>query len=370
MKTRTAKIINKKIFFIKRFISIILILTTVLVGFSSCNPNKTDSNQKEPEKDTQQIKETPETKYNNALKLIKEGKYEAAAEILESIISYKDSEELLSHFYYIQTQITINNGTETGSVKKILNSQNYITKVINTNFDGTNEIYDYSYDDYGNVIKQIYTSFDGTITVYDYTYVTNGNKTKEIETDADGYKTIKSYLYNTNGNIIKENWMFYGGEITIYFTYDNHNSLIKEVATTSRGEKNITEHIYDSDNNLIKQLITTFSGDTVINLYTYDESGNKTRESSTSSDGGQKSYDYFYNSDNVLIKTVYTDSDNNREILDYSYDANGCLIKSVITQNNIITLTVDVKNTLVYIPGEITETMKEILEYNPWFIIS
>ncbi len=369
MKTRTAKMINKKIFLIKRFISVILILTTVLVGFSSCNSNKTDYNQKEPDKDTQQIKETPETKYNNALKLIKEGKYEAAAEILESIISYKDSEKLLSHFYYIQTRITINNGTETGGVKKILNSQNNITKVINTNFDGTNEIYDYSYDNYGNVIKQIYTSFDGTITVYDYTYDTTGNKTKEIETDADGYKTTKSYLYDTNGNKIKENWTFYGGEITVDFIYDNNN-LIKEVATASRGEKSITDYTYDSDKNLIKRLTTTFSGSTEITLYTYDESGNIIRASHASSDGDYESYDYMYNSDNVLIKTVYTDSDNNREILDYSYDANGCLIKSVITQNNVITLTVDVKNTLVYIPSEITETMKEILEYNPWFIIS
>ena len=242
-------------------------------------------------------------KYDNAVALIGEGKYEEAYALFEELGDFNNANAELAKFHYVPTKMTnteidIEDGDEeiyTETTIIYYDEQNLPLQSISTDSDGDSYIYDYDYDDKGNLLKKVYTGSRGNKSIYDYTYDTNGNCIKEVYTSSNGSKSIYDYTYDMNGN------------------------CIKEVYTYSDGDKSVSDYTYDTNGNLIKEIITDYDGDKYVLDYTYDDHGN-------------------------LIKAVYSE-------VDFDYECS---------------VTLETEYKLVYIPVELSEEQFEEMYGIDW----
>jgi len=209
----------------------------------------------------------------------------------------------------------------TASCDKSNNSIKYAT----TDSDGKTEIYEYTYDANGILMKEVNSRSRGEEYDYEYvseyTYNENGNLIKKIRKSPDG--NITEYTYNENGNLIKQVDKSSDGHETVYeYTYDANGNLIKEVRPLW-----LVEYTYDENGYLIKKVseYSPFLPDKSITEYTYDENGNLIKEN-YDPEGGKNFLEYTYDANNRLIKKVRHE-DGMEDIEEHVYDANGILIK-------------------------------------------
>ena len=94
-----------------------------------------------------------EDRYNRALSLMNEGKYDDAYDLFSSIRGYKDSDDYLGRFVLCYD------------------------KVVQTKSDGNIYTTEYTYDSNGKRIKKITKTSSGDTYTIDYTYDSNGNLT-------------------------------------------------------------------------------------------------------------------------------------------------------------------------------------------------
>ena len=259
--------------------------------------------------------------YETALALIEDGNFEDSFEIFKNLGDYEDAKEQLSHFKYIPTKISEDDGD---TVDIFLSPKFYSAQFIQTD-DYDRFIYDYTFDANGNLIKKVATYPSGNKDTTDYTYDLNGNLIKEVETTYLRNKNTTDYTYDLNGNLIKEVYTYSNGNKNTYdYTYNLNGKLIKMVSTNYHGYKSTTNYTYDLNGNLIKQVITDNIAPYTID-YTYDLNGNLIKQVETLPDGSKGTTNYTYDLNGNLIKQVYT---NYSYGYNYTYDFKYKLIYS------------------------------------------
>jgi len=381
---------------IKLLTLLLALMMCFTVLFTSCSQND-DTPDETPSEGND-----PQQKYNSALALIGEGKYEEAYQLLKELGDYADAQKELKKFHYVPTKyiekeiysdepdqeygytITItynekslpvkviqkeNEGDE-AIVEVVFNDIGLPTKTTRT-YDGDSQTVEYTYDgtlrepikmvmtysdssdfmftvDFtydanGNLVKQITKSNDTILQTYEATYDSKGNLTTEIQTDSAGSQYTTEYVYDTNGNLTKKS--------------ENHYDRFER----------ITEYVYDANGNLTKETrkqkdsnppsiasITTFE-------YTYDANGNLTKEVETRTNEGETAFfedqditEYTYDADGKLIKEKHSNSygiDNT----DYTYDNNGNLIKKICISEDNDKEIYEAEYKLVYIPFDFSD---------------
>ncbi|MCD8218512.1 MAG: hypothetical protein LUD01_10855 [Clostridiales bacterium] len=195
-----------------------------------------------------------------------------------------------------------------------------------TNKSGST-IYQYEYDENGNLTKETYTSNIGTdsesetVTLYTYeeqvckTYVSPSYpeseelnvlyQAKTVDADGDSLYSY-FYFYDENGNQIGA-----GNANSMAYTYDYYE--------------------YDDEGKIIRARARNSSGSFYIDM-TYDKSGNRIREDSRKSEDGEivVYVENEFDSDGNLLRSIthavddyYEDTDG--AYLEYEYDENGIL---------------------------------------------
>lgn len=281
---------------------------------SSCN---SDSNNGAKESDNKSTE-----KYNTAVSLIEEGKYEEAYETLAELGDYKDAAKMLEKFRYVpikaikeETNGSLKNNTV---ITCFYNEQNLPKQLIFEDADGNRSIRDYIYNDKGNIIKEIYTNYSGNTEIVEYTYDNKENLIKKVHNDSDGGKDIYDYIYDDKGNLTKE--VFNSSNQIIDYIYDYNGNLLKEVCTYSNGRKSIFDYTYNDKGILIKVVSTDHSGNKNIYDYTYDNNGNLSKTVYTFHYGEKFTYNYTYdNKGNLIIKRFSAYSSGSTQIIEIEY---------------------------------------------------
>lgn len=283
---------------------------------------------------------------------------------------------------------------------KILNSiktfdvNGNISEFIEYDFDGhvTNKrIFDYKYNDFGNILTKIEYYEDGSIkdkhvyeyneikcltseTLYDgqgsflsrkvWKYDLDGNLLEEAELDQNGDSVFGRilYLYDDNGHqtekrIIENDEIIGRRDINSYaydvedhileiistnltwygywwkYKYDTNNNLIEH---TQLGQGIITQYFYDVKGHIIEEKHYDRDGIvTIYRIYTYDEYGNVVDDIQYDKNGNiefERPWNYIY-SDNGLVlekSRIYEIESGITGIgFKYEYDSNNRLFKEI-----------------------------------------
>ena len=256
--------------------------------------------------------------YEQALDMIADGKYEDAYYILLSLKKNgnEQAREKLKDFHVVVSK-----------------------KSIAGLFDTT--VYEYTYDDNGNIIKIKKTS-DGeqfNPSIYTNTYDENGCLIKQECFNGPDYGTVREYSYIQNGRLISEMSSARQHSDTLYYTY-TYDSLGRVASKTTRkeGHHNGTPEYftYDEYGRLLKTSKEP-TRDYGVVLYTYDNNGNLIKKVEHPNWTDQTDYKYSY--DENGYETLYDMSTIDGRIYSYSqskntYDSNGNLIKKVSTDKH------------------------------------
>lgn len=300
-------------------------------------------------------------KYSKALKLIEDGKYKEAYEILEELGDYKDSKELLSRFRYVPVKsefyYTYGDSIITITSKATLNKKNLPSKI--TYIDGEEEnTIKFTYDSKGRLTSRELGT-DDHWQKSEITYDSDGNMIEIKNSDDDGFRDIWKNIYDSKGNKIKEEYeTSYGDRRITEYTYDSKGNLIKEEFESDGGSKNVTEYIYDSKGNLIKkEFKSDYQSSTT--EYTYDYKGNLIKKEFESDGGSRNVTEYIYDSKGNLIEEV-SEGDYYINRYEYTYDSYGNMIeKKNLTSydSNAVLLrySQEIEYKFVYIPFEWNE---------------
>ena len=99
-------------------------------------------------------KDPNDVKYDEAFALIKQGDDEAAYQIFEELGDYRDAKEQLSFFRYVPTKVLTKNQVygNTTNIEYLYNEKNLPVKLTKT-IDTHTTVYDYTYDDSGNLTE-------------------------------------------------------------------------------------------------------------------------------------------------------------------------------------------------------------------------
>ena len=325
----------------KRIITLLVLVLAMVISLASCNS----------------------ARYNDALALIEEGKYDEAYEALAALGSYKDAEELLSRFRYVPVTAKFESEDGSYSIEFFYDSDNMPLRNILIDQDGHEHTSEYTYDENKDLIKEFFIDYNNGETTYTYTYDENRNLIKEVYDHAQGeYHYIESeydelgrvtkvvtyytdmqldveYFYDESGRAFKEVYTF-GEETTVHeFTFDENGNKISATATDSLGTSTTTEYVYDENGRLVKEFEMGGEEELFSVIFTYDEDGNLTKEEAT-----------------FLGETFY--------VYEYTYDENGNVIKLVYTDGDGKTETTEKEFKLVYIEKEVTKTIEKVLEFD------
>ena len=286
-----------------------------------------------------------EAKYNNAVNLMNDGKYSEAVAVFETMNGYKDSNDKLSECKYNNAVSLINEGKyqEAYGIFSTLDykdskeylrhflvlPKNYseVRYVCKDNYREDKSDHNYAYDEKGNLTSEK----DGS-DIKEYTYDEKGNLTSEKHGS-----DIKEYTYDEKGNCIaeKHNYNKYFGTTTEY-TYNEKGNRATEKKTYSDGtEGNLIEYTYDEKGNRIAYKETYPNGKVgAFTEYTYDEKGNRIayKSSFEGVEDQRAEYTYTYNEKNQLIEKIRKDpsrTDGKDSKIHYEYNENGMCIKTV-----------------------------------------
>ena len=274
-------------------LSAVVALSLLMGTFVSCGtPEITDDNAE------------TEAKYNEAISLVEDGKYEDAYAAFKALGDYKDAEKYLSRFIYFPTVVNYVLSDRSGVMTVTLGKFNLPSKIVSEGNIGTKES-TYTYDDVGNLVKQE-MAYDGDVMVYEYGYDAYNRHTSAVYYLNGEEMHTYSYIYNDLGQITK-------------VTYEENGVLVDENTYEYDENGNIALCYYVADG----ETLYTYT-------YTYDENGNMTREHCADYTGGYYAIDYVYDTDGKLTHETYTDG-GDPIVVDYIYDDAGNCIKEECT---------------------------------------
>ena len=255
-----------------------------------------DSSEKDEPEDTEEI-DPEESKYNEALECIENGKHAEAYQAFTELGDYKDSKAYLEKFVFVYDKVTEYKKGEVCSTREYTyDSNGNVLKESGKYADGQTYTIEYTYDSNGNVLKE---SKNKSTT--EYTYDDNGKllKTKYITP----YRTnVTEYTYDSNGNLAKS---VKDGEYIIEYTCDNNGNIIEK-----KDDSSVTSYTYDANGNLEEKYIRYHSDNYEYTSYTYDDYGRLVSE--------YTGFDDYYFQPNYSI--------------DYTYDSNGNITQEVSKQ--------------------------------------
>ena len=402
--------------FMKKLLALFLtvaLLATALMGCGNKdNPPYDDSNQLPTDTSGDSTTDGNETvdgdeispneeKYENAWKLIQEGNFEVAYELFEELGDYKDAKEQLKNFKHVPSEMNVEDRYYTQTTVFSYNNKGLPIKLVNTvNRTNANEtnVYDYTYDDHGNMLSKVRTDPNGKTYNYHYTYDDNGNLIEMNYSTSSNQTSKDVYTYDDNGVLLQYVTTNLGGRTTTcVYTYDASGNLIKEVKTSQNSQSDSTvtvetyEYVYDTDGNLVREILPAIAGAPAEygNTYTYDSQGNLTKVVKIHFDSKSETYEYTYDNASNVVKEEYTNINNikdtieytydsdgrlikeisyssenedRKNIYDYTYDANGNLIKSVSTNHaGTVIDSTEIEYKLIYFPFEMTDMINEVI---------
>lgn len=198
-------------------------------------------------------------------------------------------------------------GNKVYTSKKIEGNVTYSDLIGHGIYPKGESLYEYEYDDKGNIIRQTSTFLSNYETIYQYTYDKDDNVIKKVESQYDSEELVRKEIsnYDKNGNIIMQAEYLHGYlNYKREYTYDskNNKTLCVEYDENDKviGKE---EYEYDSNNN---------------NTLLLEYDGNGKLESKTES---------IYNKDNQLVSSK-------------TYDGNGVLTnrceKAYDSESNLI----------------------------------
>lgn len=274
--------------------------------------------------------------YTKAIELLESGNYEEAKAMFEELGDYKDSQQYLSGFHYVLTNMSYQVSGTSGTAAVTLGENNLPAKVEINSAEVHN--------------------------IAEYTYDANGNVIREAITNQNGDQTVWENIYDADGKVIKATCSFAGSEgfYSDYF-YDEDGKLIREEVVWAEDDKSLYEYTYDANGNVIREDYSNALGDHGLVAYTYDSEGNLILEERTNSDGSKAVIQYTNDADGNLIKKESEDPIIGASVDEYIYDANGNIIKRVRMNADGTQDALEAQYTLVYIPFELSEDMRDLL---------
>ena len=254
----------------------------------------------------------PNVKYNNAVEMMDDGKYEEAVTILNKLGDYKNSKAILKSFVFLPRKI-----------KFIHSDSNY--------YDYSN-VFQYEYDEKGNKVMQKELWAEGGGREIKYEYNEKGDKVTEkgkyLGEHQTEWESKYENEYDKTGNLVKVNEieLFKNSdgtqkEIRNQYEYDKMGNLVKE-------PYGVYKYIYDSNGNILK-CIYGIIGD-MEKIFTYDENSRIIEEKYFSQSKLYEQHTYEYNEKGDISKDISIGVWGNitQEYL-YEYDDDGNIIKMV-----------------------------------------
>lgn len=327
----------------KRFIALFLAFISLAV-LTACPADDAQSSSVNESGTSSQQEETLPESITAANKLIEEGKYAEAYAVLYADRDNEDVKAMLEDFKVYHTRTDgITYDTYRYTTEETYNEYG---NVIERKQDGSNDLYDsvklyeYTYDEDGNVLTEKYWYSDREDVCYEtkYTYDENGN---QIKAEKDGI-TI-TYTYDENGNLLKTVEESEDYIETLVSTYDENGNELTSVHSYKTPEKSGTyssvKNTYDNENRLIKRESIRESGDIDVVEYEYNDRGDKTKEINTTKYlskaepfeySYEKNMEYTYDDMDRIVKIITADSryGTDKTTEEFFYE-NGDLVKKI-----------------------------------------
>jgi YD repeat-containing protein len=332
----------KKLFLL--LLSAVLMLTMLVGTLASCTDEETSND--DGDKGDTTTPDTNETKYNEALAFIGEGKYEEAYAAFKALGDYKDTEKYLARFIYLPSVVDYILYDRSGVMTVTFGDFNLPTRIVS---EGTVGVKDgiYTYSDNGLVLKQAVT-YEGTLLTYDYIYDANDRLIKAEYREEGVLVSFNDYEYDENGNCVRQGYFM--GETAIYnyrntfdengnmirvesevdgvvynFTFDENGNRITENSVVPNGTGYNIVYTYDEEGKLIGEVYTQGGEETVAN-YTYDANGNRTKVEVTFYDGSKETTAWEYDANGNVTKEEFNGADGKYECVETQYALVYCTV--------------------------------------------
>lgn len=319
----------------KPFYKTLALLLTIFLMCSLCSCGEEDDSYHNSEQLTQKV-----------LDDIKNGDYEAAYALLESVTKDSDDEDILElkskliriplHFTVDDTTIDFTydeNGlllaTDDGSTSVTYTYDNRGNCLSENHSDGTRTVY--TYDESNNCLSEKTYKQNDKWEFNNYTYDENGNVLTHENSHnyEEGNWSIDSYTYDERGNILTHQYKNCesGNGYTYIYSYDEKDNRVTEeyVSNTGYSYTSATSYVYDDDGNCL-----SITSDEETTTYTYNDDGKVlTKKRVVSGDLTTYKYKWVYTYDkkgNVLTEKYSVKSGDAPEKITttaYTYDENG-----------------------------------------------
>ncbi len=376
----------------KRSISIIILICILTMSLTSCGVALDVFKAITNIADTLIV--TDEEKYNNAIKLIEENRYNEAYDILKGIEGYAPAEKALKSFYFVPAKLNKYDPEKEHSLISYdieYDEKDFITEFILRDY-GRETSTKYKYDDAGNMIfsdTSVNAIADATVT---NTFDSDGRLLLSTTTHPDGKTKTEQYFYDKDGKLIKHTLTDYDQAVhTTTYSYNLDGVLKEEI-----GQDRVLRRTFDSSGNIKTELVGVLNShyyfEYTITSYTYDEAGKITTRSVNKSDGHGniisfvESSKYTYDVCGKLVKEtlkqeapygtttkVYTYNEKGQcvelnieypksaEIIKYFYDEYGCITR-VEYEGTTTKYVIEIDWKLVYFEKGLPRQAYDIIE--------
>ena len=322
-----------------RLLIIILSLTICMSVFAACS--KVDTSDENIDKNTDETPEVDprEEKYAEAYELLEKRDYEAAYALFASLGDYKDAAKDAAYFRYMPINHSIEyvsdeeNDTitytvtlddknlpativeEYGSGLKHTctfthNEFGHVTRRECSDTEGTNTLYEATYDAKGNVINETLTDAEGNVSKFDYTYNDKDQLVTVVTTNAPEYYKSYTCTYDAEGREIKAVYEYEDGNTIEETTYNAEGKLLKKT-WAEEGEEaySIYDYCYDEKGRLVEILFTDFGEDGGYRKTAYNDKDQIITENVVYSFGFEYTNNLEYDELGNATKMIYTASD-------------------------------------------------------------
>ena len=346
-------------------------------------------------------------KQNQAQKLIDQGDYQAAYDILKEMDNNKKAQELLQNFQFVLVQcqsgyllsenahikavytyneygLLCKSESKNGVYEYEYDQNKHLVKAL-CNGSMTDEYayddkgnlikhtswfgnypqcgYEYAYDDQGRMIREVVLRGNPDFNILqlsyavDYTYDREDNRTSMTVTYPNGSTSRTDYVYDKDGNLIREET----GSVVVEYVYDNKGNILEE-----KNNSTTVQYTYDQNGHLTQKICKDLTSGYVEYsfIYEYDDNGNVIKETQESQMNGRykgvTSYTYDKNG-NLIQKALSYNSNGNDSAKNFVYDLHGNLIQYTETSAGGQTYVSKMEYQLVYVPYPIHESLLTII---------